>query len=91
MAADTPVAETIWGLAVRARILDTLRYAAALLDKAVELADGEEKMAAAYGPACGKPGGHNPLMPGIASQNLGRNRRGSLRFFLLFFRAAVKV
>ena len=50
-AADTPVAETIWGLAVRARILDTLRYAAALLDKAVELADGEEKMAAAYGPA----------------------------------------
>lgn len=55
-AAGTPVAETIWGLAVRARILDTLRYAAALLDKAVELADGEEKMAAAYGPACGKPG-----------------------------------
>ena len=89
-AADTPVAETIWGLAVRARILDTLRYAAALLDKAVELADGEEKMAAAYGPAA-SPGGHNPLMPGIASQNLGRNRRGSLRFFLLFFRAAVKV
>lgn len=55
-AADTPMAETVWGLAVRARILDTLRYAAALLDKAVELADGEEKMAAAYGPALRQAG-----------------------------------
>ncbi len=45
-ASDTP-----WGLLVRARILDTVRYAVTLLDKAIALAEEEERMAAAYGPA----------------------------------------
>lgn len=46
---DAP--DTPWGLLVRARILDTVRYAVTLLDKAIVLAEEEERMAAAYGPA----------------------------------------
>lgn len=55
-AAGTPVAETIWGLAVRARILDTLRYAAALLDNAVELPTARKNGGGLWPRPCGKPG-----------------------------------
>ncbi len=50
-AADGPLGDTLWGQLVRGRVLDTLRYGAALLDKAAALADSEARMAAAYGPS----------------------------------------
>ena len=46
---EGPVGETPWGRLVRRQVEQTLLAGAALLDKARELADGEEKMAAAYG------------------------------------------
>lgn len=48
-AVEGPVGETSWGRLVRRQMEQTLLACVALLDKARELADGEEKMAAAYG------------------------------------------
>lgn len=48
---DTSPGDTPWGLLVRSRILDTLRYCLTLLDRAAALAEEEARMAAAYGPA----------------------------------------
>lgn len=49
--ADTPVEDTLWGRTVRGRIVDTVHYGVALLDKAVALASSEARIAAAYVPA----------------------------------------
>lgn len=48
---DTPPQDTVWGRAVLGRAIDTLRACAALLDRAIGMAEEEPRMEAAYAPA----------------------------------------